>query len=252
MNFLGIIPSRFASSRFPGKPLAVIGGKTMIQWVYERSSMVLDAVYVATDDERIRNEVISFGGRVVMTSEHHKSGTDRCNEALELISKESNIKWDVVINIQGDEPFIKPEQIELLQKCFDDEETDIATLIKPVEDAREIFDENKPKVITDARGFAIMFSRSPIPFIRGAEKEKWIKKFTFHRHIGIYAYRTEVLKKISTMEPSALEIAESLEQLRWLENGLRIKVQVTPFGPLGIDTPEDLDVARRFFEQQNT
>jgi 3-deoxy-manno-octulosonate cytidylyltransferase (CMP-KDO synthetase) len=251
MNFLGIIPSRFASSRFPGKPLAVIGGKTMIRWVYERSSEVLDTVYVATDDERIFKEVVSFGGKVVMTSSKHKSGTDRCNEALELISNESKIKWEVVINIQGDEPFIKPDQIKLLQKCFDDQETDIATLIKPVEDIREIFDENKPKVITDTRGFAIMFSRSPLPFIRGEEKVDWIKKFTFHRHIGIYAYRTEVLKKISVMKPSSLEIAESLEQLRWLENGLRIKVQVTQFGQPGIDTPEDLEIARRFFEQEN-
>jgi 3-deoxy-manno-octulosonate cytidylyltransferase (CMP-KDO synthetase) len=249
MNFLGIIPSRYDSVRFPGKPLALIGQKPMIQWVYERCSKELARVYVATDDQRIVDAVEGFGGKVVMTSRHHRSGTDRCMEALGKIRAIEHENWDVVINIQGDEPFINTEQLRLLQSCFDARETDIATLVKRIEDSEDIFDTNKPKVVFDMQKFALLFSRSPIPYVRGENAENWLNKFEFHRHIGIYAYRSEILEKITRLQPSELEKAESLEQLRWLENGFRIKVEITEYGPLGVDTPEDLEKARMIIER---
>ena len=249
MKFLGIIPSRYGSVRFPGKPLAMLGQKPLIQWVYEGCSKELDNLYVATDDQRIYDAVKGFNGKAVMTSGNHKSGTDRCMEALEKIRTIEKENWDVVINIQGDEPFISTEQLRLLQNCFNVGETDIATLVKKIEDTEEIFDANKPKVVFDKQKFALLFSRSAIPFVRDEEAKNWLNKFEFYRHIGIYAYRCDVLEKITRLQPSELEKAESLEQLRWLENGFKIKVEVTEYGPMGVDTPEDLEKARKMIDQ---
>ena len=243
MDFIGIIPARYGSTRFPGKALADIRGKAMIQWVYEKSIQALEEVYVATDDERIFNKVKEFGGNVVMTGKEHQSGTDRCREAMDVIISGAGIPVDVVINIQGDEPFIKPEQIELLKTCFESPETEIASLVKKIDDNDEIFDENKPKVVLDSNNMALMFSRSPIPFLRGRKKEEWMEYHDFYRHIGIYAYKAQTLKEITQLPQSSLEIAESLEQLRWLENGIRIRMEKTPWESIGIDTPEDLKKA---------
>lgn len=242
MQFVGIIPARFASTRFPGKPLADIGGKTMIQRVYEQASKALEQVYVATDDERIAVNVQSFNGNVIMTSKDHKSGTDRCSEAIrKIISPELNIKFDVVINIQGDEPFIKPEQIRLLKSCFEDETVQIATLAKKIAEKDEIFNPNVVKVIRNKEALAIYFSRSPIPFLRNEPNENWAVSFQFLKHLGIYAYRVPVLKEITALPSSSLEIAESLEQNRWLENGYKIYVETTDFETIAIDTPDDLE-----------
>jgi 3-deoxy-manno-octulosonate cytidylyltransferase (CMP-KDO synthetase) len=245
MKVTGIIPARYASTRFPGKPLALIGGKPMIQWVYERASEALEEVYVATDDDRIAGVVKAFGGEYVMTSPTHRSGTDRCAEAWKIIKSRSGKTSDVIINIQGDEPFIRHEQIISLSGCFEDDRTDIATLVKPVEDEDEIFDPNKPKVVFSRDKMALYFSRSPIPYLQGIPKGEWHKSAKFFRHIGIYAYRPGILLELSGLPPSEPEVAESLEQLRWLSNGYRIKVEETAFGPFGIDTPEDLEKAIR-------
>lgn len=244
-SFIGIIPARYASTRFPGKPLADIGGKTMIQRVYEQASKALPWVVVATDDDRIYDEVIRFGGNVVMTAAHHQSGTDRCAEALEKAQKQMKQTFEVVVNIQGDEPFIDPQQIELLCDCFKDETTDIATLIKPITEQEMVFDANKPKVVVGVNDQALYFSRSPIPFLRGVEKEQWHKVHTYFQHIGLYAYRTHVLKEITHLPQSRLELAESLEQLRWLENGYHIAVRQTVHDSYGIDTPQDLEHLKR-------
>lgn len=248
MKFIGIIPARYASTRFPAKPLALLGGKPMIQHVYEQVSLVLDAVYVATDHEKIAHTVESFGGRVVMTSPHHNSGTDRCHEAFEKVGA----GYDVVINIQGDEPFIQPSQIETVMNCFiEDPRTDIATLVKPFAPAdglAALENPNSPKVVVDAELNALYFSRSVIPYLRGVEKEQWLSQHTYYKHIGLYAYRAEVLKAITALPTSTLEKAESLEQLRWLENGYRIKVGKTDAETIGIDTPEDLARAEAFLK----
>lgn len=243
LRFVGMIPARYASTRFPGKPLADIGGKPMIQRVYEQVSQVLDCVCVATDDRRIYDAVASFGGRAIITSDCHRSGTDRCFEAYTKLGEE----FDVVMNIQGDEPFIQPSQIKALQACFDDPDTQIATLVKPLGDgdADVLTDPNTPKVVLDGRQYALYFSRSPIPYCRGVEPACWVKRHTYYKHIGIYAYRTGVLRQITSMPQSPLELAESLEQLRWLENGLRIKVGLTDVETIGIDTPEDLERVRQ-------
>jgi 3-deoxy-manno-octulosonate cytidylyltransferase (CMP-KDO synthetase) len=244
MKFLGIIPARYASTRFPGKPLADIGGKSMIRRVYESASVVLQNVVVATDDPRIYDEVISFGGQSVMTLPDHQSGTDRCAEALDQIEKSSPLSFDVIINIQGDEPFIKAEQIRAIQSCFTSrEEVQIATLIKEIEDHAIIFDPNRPKVVTDKSGFALYFSRSPIPYLRNSGEGDWLKHHVFYQHIGMYAYTSQVLRKISKLPRGTLEKAESLEQLRWLEHGYSIKTAVTELESYGIDTPEDLQRA---------
>lgn len=248
MKFVGIIPARFASTRFPGKPLATLGGKLMIQRVYEQVSKVIDNVYVATDDERIFNAVTAFGGKAIMTSPNHKSGTDRIEEAVGKINKE----FDVVINIQGDEPFIHKSQIETVCKCFDDPQTMIATLGRPFtgnNTIEELENPNSPKLVCDNNGFAMYFSRSIIPFLRGKEKETWINNFNFVKHIGLYAYRRNVLSEITKLPQSSLEIAESLEQLRWLQNGYRIKVGLTSIETIGIDTPEDLEKAEVFLKK---
>lgn len=257
MRFISIIPARYASTRFPGKPLAVLGGKMVIQRVYEQVSSVINEVFVATDDDRIRDAVLAFGGKAIMTSPHHKSGTDRIQEAVEMITAGGQPPNDlVVVNVQGDEPFIQPSQIETVCRLFDDPETQIATLAKPFVNTgtdtgahptiQLINNPNSPKVVTDLKGFALYFSRSVIPYIRGVETDEWISRFTFMKHIGIYAYRADVLAEVTRLPQSPLEIAESLEQLRWLQNGYKIKVGTTDVETVGIDTPEDLKRAEEF------
>lgn len=245
MKTIAIIPARYASTRFPGKPLAILGGKPVIQRVYEQVTTVLDEAYVATDDERIYNKVQEFGGRVVMTSPNHKSGTDRIEEAVQKIGTDA----DIIINVQGDEPFIHPSQIEALIKCFDDPTTQIATLGKPFDKDADISlldNPNSPKIVVDNNSFALYFSRSVIPFIRGIEHNQWLGKYPFLKHLGIYAYRTQVLHEITRLPQSSLELAESLEQLRWLQNGYRIRVGTTNIETVGIDTPEDLQRAEDY------
>ena len=242
MKFMAIIPARYASTRFPGKPLAVLGGKTVIQRVYEQVSSLLDEVYVATDDERILQAVEAFGGRAVMTRSDHKSGTDRIEEAAEKIGSQA----DVIINVQGDEPFIQPSQIKTLMQLFDAPETQIGTLGKRFENIEGVENPNSPKIVTDNRGFALYFSRSPIPFVRGKERSEWLANYPFLKHLGIYAYRREVLREVTQLPQGNLEKAESLEQLRWLENGYRIRVGLTDVETVGIDTPEDLKRAEEF------
>lgn len=239
MRSIGIIPARYASTRFPAKPLADIRGKSMIQRVYEQAkkSNALDHVVVATDDERIYNEVQTFGGEVVMTSKEHQSGTDRC---LEAVLKEE-MDFDVVVNIQGDEPFISPEQIDLILSCFTAENVEIATLVKLIDSAQTLWDNNKPKVVIDDADFAIYFSRQCIPHLRGIEQSKWLDNNSFYKHIGMYAYRRDTLKEICKLKPSRLEMAESLEQLRWIEAGYRIKTAITEEEAFSVDTPEDLE-----------
>ena len=246
MKFIGIIPARFASTRFPGKPLAMLGGRTVIQRVYEQATAILEEAYVATDDERIYQTVEQFGGRAVMTRPDHKSGTDRIEEAAEKIGTQA----DVIINIQGDEPFIQQSQIETLMHLFDEPTTQIGTLGKRFETIEAALNPNSPKIVTDKRGFALYFSRSIIPFIRGKEQCEWLQHFPFLKHLGLYAYRREVLREVTLLPQSPLEIAESLEQLRWLENGYRIRVGLTDVETVGIDTPEDLQRAEAFLATQ--
>ncbi len=247
-KFLGIIPARFASTRFPGKPLVDIRGKKMIQLVYEQATKALDSVVVATDNKQIFDEVKLFGGHVVMTSEMHPSGTDRCKEALEIFKLETHEDYDVVINIQGDEPFIKPGQIKQLMECFEDKSVDIATLVKEITSNHLVFDPNKPKVVVNNNMEALYFSRSAIPYCRGKEPAEWYKMHNFYQHIGMYAYRVQALNEITDLLPSKLEQAESLEQLRWLEHGYKIKTALTTFETIGIDTPEDLEEAIKYLE----
>jgi 3-deoxy-manno-octulosonate cytidylyltransferase (CMP-KDO synthetase) len=247
-HFAGIIPARYASSRFPGKPLVLIGDRMMIQRVYEQACKSLDLVYVATDDERIYEAVSKFGGKVVMTSTNHQSGTDRCAEAVTKITTETGNPIDIVINIQGDEPFIKPEQITLLMECFTGESVEIATLVRRTEPGEEIFNPNQPKVIINTDRDAIYFSRAAIPYIRDAEKSDWSMKHVYYKHIGLYAYRSETLKKLTLLARSPLEISESLEQNRWIENGFRIRTAVTVWESLGVDTPDDLKKVKPFLD----
>lgn len=249
MKFIGIIPARYASTRFPAKPLAILGGKPVIQRVYEQVAGVLDEAYVATDDERIEAAVRSFGGKVVMTSINHKSGTDRCYEAYTKVGH----GYDVVVNIQGDEPFIQHSQLEVVKACFEDTTTQIATLVKPFipEDGFDALENvNSPKVVVNKNMNALYFSRSIIPFQRNADKEDWLKGHTYYKHIGLYAYRADVLKEITSLSQSSLEMAESLEQLRWLENGYTIKVGISEVETIGIDTPQDLARAEEFLKQR--
>lgn len=246
MKFIGIIPARYASTRFPGKPLALLGGKPVIQHVYEKVVAVLEAAYVATDDERIYDVVKSFGGQVVMTRTDHKSGTDRIEEAIEKIGGE----WDVVVNVQGDEPFVAKSQLDTICHCFDDPTTQIATLGKPFESMEAVQNPNSPKIVVDNMGFAMYFSRSVIPYVRGKEKSSWLTHYPFLKHLGIYAYRKDVLRQVTQLPQSSLEIAESLEQLRWLQNGFKIKVGTTDVETVGIDTPQDLERAEEFLKAQ--
>ena len=244
MKFIGIIPARYASTRFPGKPLALLGGKPVIQHVYEKVAAVLEAAYVATDDERIYDVVKSFSGQVVMTRTDHKSGTDRIEEAIEKIG------GDVVVNVQGDEPFVAKSQLDTICHCFDDPTTQIATLGKPFESMEAVQNPNSPKIVVDNMGFAMYFSRSVIPYVRGKEKSSWLTHYPFLKHLGIYAYRKDVLRQITQLPQSSLEIAESLEQLRWLQNGFKIKVGTTDVETVGIDTPQDLERAEEFLKTQ--
>ena len=244
MKFTGIIPARYASSRFPGKPLALLGGKPVIQRVYEQVSAVLDDAYVATDDEPIFQTVEGFGGKAVMTRTDHKSGTDRIEEAVEKLGCQA----DVIVNVQGDEPFIQRSQIESVCRCFDDPDTQIATLGKPFESVEAMKNPNSPKIVLDNRQCAMYFSRSVIPFIRGVEEGEWLLRYPFLKHLGLYAYRREVLAELTRLPQSSLEKAESLEQLRWLQNGYRIKVGLTDVETVGIDTPQDLERAEAFLK----
>jgi 3-deoxy-manno-octulosonate cytidylyltransferase (CMP-KDO synthetase) len=238
MAKLGIIPARYASTRFPGKPLVDIDGKTMIQRVYEQacSASSLDKVVIATDDTRIIAEIERFGGEYVVTRADHQSGTDRCAEVAEKMTG-----FDVIINIQGDEPYIDPVQINLLSSCFEDPGVKLATLIKMIHDKEELFNHNIPKVVINTQGEAIYFSRHPIPYIRSSEEEHWVVAHQFYKHIGIYGYTNEALLQITRMDPSSLELAESLEQLRWIENGFKIQTKVTALETIAVDTPEDLE-----------
>ena len=267
MRFIGIIPARYASTRFPGKPLAMLGDKPMIQRVYEQARKALDEVVVATDDERIYQAVEQFGGKVIMTRTDHKCGTDRCLEAYQKLveSRKSKVesrktaslkvesrsdKETVVINIQGDEPFIQPEQIEAIKACFP---TEIATLVMPFTESdglEALENPNTPKVVFSREtGNALLFSRSVIPYLRGIDRQDWLKQHKHYKHIGMYAYRADILREITRLPQTEAELAESLEQLRWLENGYRIRVAETQVQSIGIDTPEDLEKARRFLEE---
>lgn len=242
MKFIGIIPARYASTRFPGKPLAILGGKPVIQRVYEQVISVLGEAYVATDDERIYNAVEAFGGKAVMTRNDHKSGTDRIEEAAQKLHTDA----DVIINVQGDEPFIQKSQLETVKALFDDPQVQIGTLGKPFESMEAVENPNSPKIVTDINSYALYFSRSVIPYVRGKEQNDWLNHFPYLKHIGLYAYRRDVLEQITKLPQSPLELAESLEQLRWLQNGYRIKVGLTDVETVGIDTPEDLQRAEQF------
>ncbi|MBK5286364.1 MAG: 3-deoxy-manno-octulosonate cytidylyltransferase [Bacteroidia bacterium] len=239
MNILGIIPARYGSTRLPGKPLVEINGKTMVQRVYEQAgrSQKLNKVVVATDNDKIFSHVREFGGEVMMTSPQHQSGTDRC---AEIISKQEQQMWDVIVNIQGDEPFIQPEQIDLLCSCFDDDKTQIATLVKEIAASEELFNHNNVKVILNKYKQALYFSRSPIPYCRNFPEPEWLKQNTYYKHIGIYGYRANTLREIAELPKTKLEITESLEQLRWLENGYPIHAEITSIESVAIDTPDDL------------
>ena len=241
MDVLGVIPARWASVRFPGKPLIKIGAKSMIHRVYEQSVKVLKHVVVATDDRRVFEEVESFGGQVVMTSTEHQSGTDRCAEALNKVEAENNVHFDIVVNIQGDEPFIQPEQITNVVDCFGDARAEISTLIKKITSKDALFNPNNPKVVLNTNNEAIYFSRATIPYVMNFDRTEWLNNFTFYEHLGLYAYKTDVLRKITKLKPAMLEKSESLEQNRWLENGFRIKVAETNFENISIDTKEDLE-----------
>lgn len=248
MKFIGIIPARYASTRFPGKPLAMIGGMPMIERVYKQARKALDEVVVATDDERILQVVAGFGGKAVMTSPDHRSGTDRCHEAYTLCGSDA----DVIINIQGDEPFIDPSQIEALKGCFDNMFTQIATLVRRFDPSRgfeALADPNTPKVVTDTEGNALYFSRSVIPYVRGKQPDEWARSARYLTHVGVYAFRAEALGEIVRLPQSPLELAESLEQLRWLQAGYKIKTAVTDCPTIGIDTPADLAAAEEYLKK---
>ena len=247
LEFIGIIPARYASTRFPGKPLAMLSGQMMIERVWRQAKKAIDRVWVATDDSRIYDAVKAFGGDVVMTSSEHRSGTDRCQEAFEKIGGGE----DVIINIQGDEPFIQPSQLQAIKACFDDADAKIATLVRRFDATRgydALADANTPKVVVDNHMNALYFSRSVIPFVRSAEKELWAERHQYFTHVGMYAYRSEVLAQITQLPQSSLELAESLEQLRWLQNGYRLQVGVTDCETIGIDTPADLAKAVELIE----
>lgn len=250
MKFVAMIPARFGSSRFPGKPLAMLEGKPIIQRVYERVKQCFDDVFVATDDQRIYDAVQAFGGRAVMTGTHHRSGTDRCWEAY----THCGVEADVVVNVQGDEPFIHPSQLDTIRECFDHADIDIATLGKPFTPAdgfEALANPNSPKIVIGKDGNALYFTRSIVPYLRDFPKEEWLEHHTYYKHIGLYAYRTSVLERITQLPQGTLERAESLEQLRWLENGLKIRVGMTHAETIGIDTPDDLKRAEAYLLEHN-
>ncbi|MGQ1786965.1 MULTISPECIES: 3-deoxy-manno-octulosonate cytidylyltransferase [unclassified Saccharicrinis] len=244
MNIVGIIPSRYASSRLPGKPLAMIGDKPMVQWVYENCLKGLEHVFVATDDQRIVDAVEAFGGKAVMTREDHTSGTDRCAEAAANIEEKYGVKADVVVNIQGDEPFFEAAQLNDIKSAFENPDTQIATLVQEAKNLDQVLSQSEVKVVLNNWGEGIYFSRAPIPFLRNVQQNEWMEHQTFYRHLGIYAYRMDVLKEIVKLEQSTLEKAESLEQLRWIENGFPVTCVITELEEtMCIDTPEDLEKA---------
>ena len=247
MKFLGIIPARYGSTRLEGKPLADIKGKPMIQWVYEKVKLELDHVYVATDDDRIKKVVESFGGKAVMTSKDHTTGTSRCLEAMELINQEMNTSFDVVVNIQGDEPMIDPEQIASLKKCFNDPYAELATLVIPVTDPIDLDNESEVFVTFDKNMKALYFSRAVIPAVYGVERKEWMNHTTFYKHLGMYAYTTNTLKEFAMLPQTNLEKLERLEQNRWLENGGHITIGITEHQSIPVDTLEDLERIRTFF-----
>lgn len=248
MRIAAIIPARYHSTRLPAKPLQKLGGKSIIEWVYSAVKAVIKDVVVATDDVRIAEEVERFGGCAIMTSEAHRSGTDRCAEALTKMGGD----YDIVVNVQGDEPFIRRKHIEALIACFNNPETEIATLAKPMtsaEDMADIHNPNSVKVVTDLRGRALYFSRAAIPFQRDVEQSEWSKHHTYLKHIGIYAFRAQTLRDVTSLDTSSLEQTEKLEQLRWLEHGYYISVAKTPYATMGIDTPEDLQRAEEMLKK---
>lgn len=250
MKFLAIIPARYASTRFPGKPLALLGGKPIVEHVFRRAQEVFEDVAVATDDKRIADCVEQFGGKVVMTSDKHRSGTDRAYEAFLKLGGNA----DVVVNIQGDEPFVHASQLEAMKSLFTDRLTEIATLVKPFpkDTPWEVLaNPNSPKVVLGHDGSALYFSRSVIPYLRSAGQTEWPLHHIYYKHIGLYAYRAEALKRITELPAGTLEQAESLEQLRWLENGLRIRTAQTNIETIGIDTPQDLERAQQYLNQQS-
>ena len=247
---VAIIPARYASTRFPGKPLALLGGKPVIQWVWENVSAMpeLACAVVATDDERIAAAVEGFGGRAMMTASTHRSGTDRCVEVVRHL-REQGQEYNVAINVQGDEPFVRQEQLRSLVDCFADSEVQIATLKTAIRSTEELFSPNNVKVVCDLRGRALYFSRQPLPHLRGVEEEQWTERHSYFKHVGIYAFRTSTLEAIGRLPQSPLELSESLEQLRWLENGYRIQVKETAVANIGIDTPADMALAEHFLKE---
>lgn len=247
MKVIGIIPARYDSTRFPGKPLVDIAGMTMIQRVYNqvKHAASLNEVVVATDDQRIFDHVKSFAGNVVMTSKDHQSGTDRCAEVINNISG-----FDIAINIQGDEPFIDSQQIDLLVSCFQRPEVEIATLVRPINELADLENVNKPKVVLNQKNEALYFSRQPIPYMRGTDIKEWLSKETYYNHIGIYGFKVETLKDLAKLPISKLEKTESLEQLRWLDNGYRIQTAISNHINDAIDSPEDLqDILKKYFSK---
>ncbi len=248
---MAIIPARYASTRFPGKPLALLGGKPVIQWVWENVSAMpeLACAVVATDDERIAEAVKGFGGRAVMTASTHRSGTDRCGEVVRKLREEGQT-FDVAINVQGDEPFVRQEQLRSLVDCFADGEVQIATLKTAIHSTAELMSPNNVKVVCDLRGRALYFSRQPLPHVRGVEPEQWMEHHPYFKHVGIYAFRTETLEALVRLQQSPLELCESLEQLRWLENGYEIQVKETAVANIGIDTPADMALAEQYLKKE--
>ena len=248
---MAIIPARYASTRFPGKPLALLGGKPVIQWVWENVSAMseLACAVVATDDERIAEAVKGFGGRAVMTASTHRSGTDRCGEVVRKLREEGQT-FDVAINVQGDEPFVRQEQLRSLVDCFADGEVQIATLKTAIHSTAELMSPNNVKVVCDLRGRALYFSRQPLPHLRGVEPEQWMEHHPYFKHVGIYAFRTETLEALVRLQQSPLELCESLEQLRWLENGYEIQVKETAVANIGIDTPADMALAEQYLTKE--
>ena len=248
---MAIIPARYASTRFLGKPLALLGGKPVIKWVWENVSAMpeLACAVVATDDERIAEAVEGFGGRAVMTASTHRSGTDRCGEVVRKLREEGQT-FDVAINVQGDEPFVRQEQLRSLVDCFADGEVQIATLKTAIHSTAELMSPNNVKVACDLRGRALYFSRQPLPHLRGVEPEQWMEHHPYFKHVGIYAFRTETLEALVRLQQSPLELCESLEQLRWLENGYEIQVKETAVANIGIDTPADMALAEQYLTKE--
>lgn len=250
MNTLGIIPARFGSTRLEGKPLADIEGKTMIERVYEQASKAIEDVYVATDDSRIEKAVLDFGGKVVMTSPHHTTGTNRCLEAFKIINEKSEKDFDVIINIQGDEPLLVPEQLGELISCFEDSRTQLATLITPVLRMDDLFNESEVFVVFNKDQFALYFSREVIPHIHGMHKTKWLDHNTYYKHLGLYGYTPKALAEFAKLPQTNLELTESLEQNRWIENGGNIKLATTTFDSIPVDTIDDLERVRKIIRER--